>query len=79
VISKLLIVRSNVPVFVIVVDCSGVPPTRTFPKLREVGLTEILGASDAKPKQGHPNVAANMEMNSVKRMEQDRWRHFAKP
>ena len=52
VISILLMVRSNVPVFVIVVDSSGAPPTLTFPKLREVGLIDILGASDAKPVQG---------------------------
>jgi hypothetical protein len=69
VISTPLTVRSNVPVFVIVVESSGAPPTLTFPKLREVGLIDILGASDAKLKQGQPSVAANKEMNIVKGME----------
>ena len=75
-ISKRLIVRSNVPVFVIVVDSSGVPPTLTFAKLREVGLIDIFGASDANPKQGLPNAAAKSKMKSVKRVEQGRWGGF---
>lgn len=58
------------PVFVIVVNSSGVPPTLIFPKLREVGLIDILGPSDAEPIQGHPKVVANRKMNSVQRMEQ---------
>jgi len=78
VISKRLIVRSNVPVFVIVVDSSGVPPTLTFAKLREVMLIDIFGASDAKPVQGHPKVVTNRKMNNVKRIGERRWQCFPK-
>jgi len=55
-----------------------VPPTLIFPKLREVGLIDILGASDAKPVQGHPKVVTNRKMNNVKRIGERRWQCFPK-
>jgi hypothetical protein len=38
-----LISRSAVPVFLIVIDFSGVSPSLTFPKLREMGVGDIRG------------------------------------
>src|SRR3990172_11465798 len=61
-----LIVRSDVPVFLIVITFSDVPPILSFPRLTYTGLTDILGvcaskgAGDTKAENTRTNILKNI-------------------
>jgi hypothetical protein len=59
------ITRSEVPVFLIMIAFSAVPPILSLPRLTYIGLTDILGvcasegAGDAKAENTRANILKN--------------------